>query len=345
MKMAWVAIGLSVLLCAIASAQTSIMPEIQRLEPPEGGFYSKSLNLGGILIKGHAVVSDAAMQEAYRRLHRLLENIPRAWNNLASAGAEFHIIGRNQMMVDLPECRIWRGKKYEGNLTLDQRERGWGGLMSSCGEDNLLALPNDHFFDHRDICSHEFAHTLMSYGLSDNVLRQITDQYQASTSKGLWKSYAGTNEREFFAELTMWYFNSRGDYGNIQPPPRPGRAWLAAYDPEAFRLLDDLYGGRLPIAAHEWKLLPLQTPDHSSQLRSQPSTRVTSLIVRNLRSSKCEVFWSDFSGKLSPYGEIQSWGTWTASTFVDHAWLFTDENLVPIFTVIAQPEPGRVDLR
>ena len=338
--------ALGALLLAWTSARAGDTPPgIEALNPPQAGFYGRVLNMEGIPIKAHAEVSDAAMLEACRRLRRLLENIPQARSNLVSAGAEFHIIGKNQMMVDLPECQQWKGKKFDGNLTLDQRDRGWGGLMSSCGEENLLALPSDRYRDHRDICSHEFAHTLMGFGLSDEIVGRIKSQYKDSIAKGLWKAYAGTNPDEFFAELTMWYFGSRGDYGSIQPPPQPGRAWLAAHDPEAFALLDSLYSGRLSIPARTCKLLPLADLRDIASLRSKESAIATSLIARNLRGSKCEVFWVDYSGKPIPYGEIQPFCTWSGATYATHVWLFTGENQQPVAAVAAEPEPGRVDLR
>jgi hypothetical protein len=336
-----ISIGLS---CWLTTGAEVTPPTIQRIDPPEAGFYARWLDMEGIAIKAHADVSDAAMLEAFRRLSRLLEHMPQARKNLVAAGAEFHIIGKNQMMVDLPEGQIWRGRKFEGNLTLDERDRGWGGLMSSCGEENLLALPSDRYRDHRDICSHEFAHTLMGFGLTEDIVDRIKAQYKASMSQGRWKSYAGTNPDEFFAELTMWYFGSRGDYGNIQPPPQPGREWLAAHDPEAFKLLDDLYGGRMPIGERVWRLLPRTDLHGLAALRSQNSERATSLIARNLRSSKCEVYWIDFSGKRVSYGEVQPFGAWSGATYATHAWLFTDDKEQPIAAVVAGPEPGRVDL-
>ena len=333
------------LLAGGARAGEPALPAIETLDPPQAGFYGRVLSLDGIPIKAHAVVSDAAIYEVYHRLSRLLAHLPQARTNLVSAGAEFHVIGQNQMMVDLPECQMWKGKKFEGDLTLDQRDRGWGGLMSSCGEENLLALPTDRYRDHRDICTHEFAHTLMAFGLSDDIVRRIKEQYQSSVSKGLWKAYAGTNPDEFFAELTMWYFGSRGDYGKITPPPQLGKAWLAAYDPEAFALLDALYTGRVTVGARVWKRLPLVDLDKISTLRSGQSERRSILTARNLRGSKCEVFWVDFSGKRVPYGEMEPFGVWSGNTYATHSWLFTDEKQQPLAAVVAEETPGRVDLR
>jgi hypothetical protein len=185
----------------------------------------------------------------------------------------------------------------------------------------------------------------MAFGLSEDVVRRVKEQYQSSTSKGLWKAYAGTNPDEFFAELTMWYFGSRGDYGKIMPSPQPGKAWLAAHDPEAFALLDDLYSGRIAIAARVWKLLPLVDFDKISTLRSGQSDRATILTARNLRGSKCEVFWVDFNGKRVPYGEMQPFSVWSGNTYMTHSWLFTDERQQPLAAVVAEAAPGRVDLR
>ena len=48
---------------------------------------------------------------------------------------------------------------------LDERGRGYGGFHASCAEENLLKLPSDRWADHRDICTHEFAHTCLTWGL------------------------------------------------------------------------------------------------------------------------------------------------------------------------------------
>src|SRR5262249_14657843 len=157
----------------------------------------------GIPIKAHAVVADAALIAAHERLSRMLERCPRVLENLVTSGAELHIIGKDQQTSDLPENRHLKDKPFDGNLTVDQRARGLGGLAASCGEENLLKLPGDRYAG-RDICVHEFAHTIRSYGLSPLVRRRIERQYKESLAKGLWKdSYAAKNDDEFFAELSM----------------------------------------------------------------------------------------------------------------------------------------------
>ena len=85
------------------------------------------------------------MYRAYDRMALETARIPMAVSNIAAAGGELHIIGRDQVTTDLPE---WRQDKhvplYEptyNGTTRDRRTRGMGGLITSCGEENLLNLP------------------------------------------------------------------------------------------------------------------------------------------------------------------------------------------------------------
>ena len=65
------------------------------------------------------------------------------------------------------------------------------------------------------------------------------------------------------AELSMWYFGSEGGAALDLPKGR-GAAWLAADDAESFRLLDDLYAGRIdPGSASRPPLAP--SPDRAKR--------------------------------------------------------------------------------
>lgn len=222
-------------------------PRIVALDPPLQGFFAKRLDYHGIPIKAAAVVADEALFAAHDRLSMMLTNLPSVRERLREAGAALHIIGRDQVTTDLPEWRHDKGKplaEYNG-LTRDQRTRGMGGLLTSCGEENLLRLDQDRYRG-RDICVHEFAHNILSHGVSREVRQKVRNQYRRSLDAGRWVgSYAGSNHHEFFAELAMWYFGTRGDLGMKGATPANGRAGLRAYDPEAFTLLDDLFSGRL----------------------------------------------------------------------------------------------------
>ena len=224
-------------------------PKIVAITPPEDGFFTKTLDFHGIPIKASSVVSDAALDAAYDRLELELKHLPMATVNLAAAGAQLQIIGKDQVTSDLPEFRALKGKplpEYNG-LTIYQRTRGMGGLETSCGEENLLKLDKDRYRG-RDICLHEFAHCIRNHGIQPEIAARFDDQFQRSLNQGLWRgSYAGSNTDEFFAELTMWYFGTHGDLNMTGPKPENGPEGLKKYDPAAYALFDDFYQGRIPV--------------------------------------------------------------------------------------------------
>lgn len=220
-------------------------PKIVVLDPPDQGFFSKRLDYEGIPIEAHRDVADEALFEGRARLAMMLDKLPEVRQRLQKAGAKLHIIGRNQVTSDLPEFRHLKGKPFDGKQTIDERTRGMGGLLTSCGEENLLRLEKDRYRG-TDICVHEFAHSIQDCGMAEPVRERFRQQFRRSVEKGRWAgSYAGKNEHEFFAELSMWYWGTHGNLGMRGEKPAPGRDGLRAYDPEAFTLMDDFYSGRL----------------------------------------------------------------------------------------------------
>jgi hypothetical protein len=228
------------------SKQAGPEDKIIAIDPPEKDFFSKLLDYEGIPIKAPKEVADEALFAAKARLSMMLVNLPEVRSSLRQAGAELHIIGRDQVTTDLPEWRRDKGKplaEYNG-MTRDERTRGMGGRLASCGEENLLKLENDRYKG-RDICVHEFAHNIFQYGISSETRAKFKEQYKRSLAKGLWdKSYAGSNVDEYFAELSMWYFGTHGDLHMSGPKPENGPEGLKKYDPEAFALFDEFYSGR-----------------------------------------------------------------------------------------------------
>ena len=220
---------------------------VVRIDPPEKDFFSRRVDYEGIVIKAHADVVDQALLEAHARLWMMLRNLPVVRENLRDAGAELHIIGRNQQTSDLPEWQHMKGKPFDGRLTIDQRTRGMGGRLTSCGEENLLKLERDRYRG-RDICVHEFAHNIYNRGIPASVRQKFRDRHKAALEEGLWVgSYAGSNDNEFFAETTMWYFGTHGDLRMKGNKPANGREGLSAYDPKTLEMLDQLYSGKMEI--------------------------------------------------------------------------------------------------
>ena len=287
------------------------------IDPPERGFYAKQLDVFGSRVKAHADVSDAAVLEAWRRLARLLESAPALAANLASVGAEMHVIGRRQKVTDLPMYRHMAGVRFDGEQTMDERARGYGGLHACCSEDSLLDLPTARHSDHRDICSHEMAHTVLKYGLDEDLRLRVESRYQAA--KPLWRrAYASTNFHEFFAELTMWYVGSRGDYTSL-PSPAPGRDWLARHDRDSLALLDGIYTGALEPGPIVWdRLRP------SDAVASTSAENPVSLLFINETDRPVERFWLSYQGERKSYGPIAPGSVAGQSTYATHPWALVD---------------------
>lgn len=232
---------------SLAAAPVPNSDEVKSIDPPEEGFYSKVLTFEGIPIKAHKDVADACVIEAKRRLAMMMAKLPNVRWNLAHAGAQLHIIGKDQVTSDLPEYRYLKGKPFDGKLTVDERTRGLGGLITSCGEENLLKLDNDRYKG-RDICVHEFAHNIYREGVGETIRAQFRAQMKDALAKGLWVgAYAATNQDEFFAELTMWYFGTHGDLHMTGAKPADGRDGFRKYDPDTFALMDRFYSGKIPV--------------------------------------------------------------------------------------------------
>lgn len=318
---------------ALADDAVDKNPAIEKIDPPYLDFYSKQLVCRGIPIRAHQSVDDLALQIAYRRLERQLAHIPQVVENLNSLGAALHLIGKDQATTDLPEYRHLKGIPYvdcQGKTfkSVDERARGLGGIVSTCAEENLLALPSDRFKYHRDICSHEFAHTIYGYGFSPNVRRLIEKQYEKSMEAGLWPSYAGTNPNEFFAELTMWYFDSRGDYGAIRPSPKEGPEWLKSHDPSAYRLLDRIYSGKIPVAKNRWQQLTKLAPEAEKSSRSLDHSDRVPLIFVNTTDKPYRAVWLDYEGNRQEKSSafLRPGHPESLDTFATHPWVILDKD-------------------
>jgi hypothetical protein len=322
------------------------VPPIITLSPPEQDFYSKMIDFDGLYIKAHKDVSDEALREAYRRLYAQMANQPNVHWNLKMAGSELHIIGRDQVTSDLPEYRRMKGRRMDGNLTVDERTRGMGGLVASCGEENLLLLNKDRYRG-RDICVHEFGHNIFTSGIPASIREKIVEQYNDSLKNGHWRGdYAGTNPNEFFAELTMWYFGTRGELAMQGPKPEDGREGLKKYDPEAFALMDNFYSGRISTPKNDIAELKPLGPEMESQMRSDQSGTETSIRFWNCGNRPLEIFWLDADGKRQSSGTVPPYGRLSKSTRAGHAWLVAGEQGkgVAIFTAGAKRGVAQIGL-
>jgi alpha-glucosidase len=332
---------------ATANPRTS---DIIRIDPPDQGFYAKKIDCLGIWIKAPDVVADEALLEAHRRISQQIGRNKGIRHNLTEVGAELHIIGKDQVTSDLPENRHWKGKLYEGNLTIDQRTRGIGGRVASCGEENLLKLDKDRYRG-RDICSHEFAHTILNFAADPAMRKRVEEQFKASTSEGKWKrAYGGSNYNEYFAELTMWYVGTRGHWAKgTGPEPGIGPEWLKTYDPAGYEMVDGIYSGRRPVEETIRTSLQAIAPDREETIQSTPDMKDradrTSILFDNQSSEEIQLFALDQEGKRQTPRSLAPGCKDMVRTFAGQAWLVADKIGKTLGIYIAEKAPGKVILR
>ena len=217
-------------------------------------------------------------------------------------------------------------------LTTDERTRGLGGLQASCGEENLLGLDVDPRYAGRDILTHEFAHCLMDYGLPSAAREAIVEGFERSVGqRGLWrrpdgsKAYAATNADEYFAELSMWFWGSHGEFADrARRLPPPGPRGLSAYDPDGFALVGAIYDGTHP-ALHGDKLgpppvrtQPAQQDARSADAAGGESVEVTLEFVA--AAKELTLAWIDADGERHDYGSVAPHGKRMQKTFAGHVW-------------------------
>ena len=221
---------------------------------PEGkgipSFYKKYIETEGLYVTSSERVSDEALLKACDIISLMLAKRPDVKAHMVKRGCHVMVIGKDEETCDLPEfahiCNCEDSIKY-----WNWRARGFGGapedeLSSSCGEENLLALPQDKYVG-ENILIHEFAHLIHTVGIV-GVEPGFNDRLEAlrqnAIRKGLWKdTYAVSNKEEYFAECVQSFFNC-----NRYADPANGvhnwvnrRAKLKSYDPDMYRLLQEYF--------------------------------------------------------------------------------------------------------
>jgi len=300
--------------------------------------FDRSRWVHGVWLRATAAVEDRALDEAARRISRLLGRCPAVVANLGAASAELHIVGRNEPITSLPQYQHLKGVPVIDGQTLDARGRGYGGLHACCSEEMLLRLPSARHVDHRDILAHELAHTVLDFGVDERYRARVRNRWRTALAEGRWiGAYAATNPHEFFAELTMWWVGSRGDHGTLARAPADGRAGLLAYDARSHDVLDDLWSGRTAPTAQSWDEL---SPRPAT--RSGAGTTPTTLVFVNPTEAPAERWWLDREGREVAYGPVPAGGVLAQSTYTSHAWVVTHPVLGRLGPWVASRAPARV---
>ena len=228
---------------------------------PEGknipSFYQKYIETEGLYVTSSGKVSDEALLKACDIISLMLAKRPDVKAHMVKKGCHVMVIGKDEETCDLPEfahiCNCEDSIKY-----WNWRARGFGGapedeFSSSCGEENLLALPQDKYVG-ENILIHEFAHLIHTVGIvgvEPDFNERLEALRQNAIRKGLWeKTYAVSNKEEYFAECVQSFFNC-----NRYAEPANGvhnwvnrRTKLKTYDPDMYRLLQEyFYEIEIPI--------------------------------------------------------------------------------------------------
>lgn len=239
-------------LCPVHGQVTSI-PEGKNIP----SFYQKYIETEGLYVTSSGKVSDEALLKACDIISLMLAKRPDVKAHMVKKGCHVMVIGKDEETCDLPEfahiCNCEDSIKY-----WNWRARGFGGapedeFSSSCGEENLLALPQDKYVG-ENILIHEFAHLIHTVGIvgvEPDFNERLEALRQNAIRKGLWeKTYAVSNKEEYFAECVQSFFNC-----NRYAEPVNGvhnwvnrRTKLKTYDPDMYRLLQEyFYEIEIPI--------------------------------------------------------------------------------------------------
>jgi hypothetical protein len=208
--------------------------EALRLDP----FYQKYTSAGGLPVLSSDKVSDEALREAAYLIRQMLAGRDDVLEALVKGRVRFVVMAPTEMTTDVPEQRRMKPKEY-----WDKRARGLGGRVTSCGEENLLNLKGDRY-RRENILIHEFAHAIHNYGLRSvdpTFDKRLRAAYARAMDKGLWeKTYAATNAGEYWAEGVQSYFDCNAPAGGVHNDVNT-REKLAKYDPELFKLIDEVF--------------------------------------------------------------------------------------------------------
>jgi alpha-glucosidase len=215
---------------------TDIPESIAKNFKLDSEFYKKHLDYKGFSIMSSAKVSDNGLLEARYLIDKLLGEREDILKAMIKSGCRFMVMAPTEMTTDVPEQRHM---KNDPKTNWDQRARGLGGKLSSCGEENLLNLKGDRY-KQENILIHEFSHAIHNFGLravDPTFDKRLRDAYKKAMDKELWKgTYVATNHSEYWAEGVQAYFDCmRPQFGANT------REKLEKYDAGLYELVDEVF--------------------------------------------------------------------------------------------------------
>lgn len=210
-------------------------------------FYQKVVKDADLTYEAPASVADDALSRARLIVNTMLRQLPDVRQKMAAEGFTIAIIGRAQVLSDLPEYARLRGQRTRDGRDFDTGTRGLGGeRLCSVGEENLLCLARQNYWQ-EDVLVHEFAHSIKA-----NLPKEVSDQIDAAYKHALENrlypqaTYIMRDSQEYWAEATQIWFGA-----TVRTKVTGGinrRDKLLEHDPVMSALLLSVYGE--PSLAH-----------------------------------------------------------------------------------------------
>ncbi|MET0343921.1 MAG: hypothetical protein ABW252_23100 [Polyangiales bacterium] len=208
-------------------------------------FYTKYIDANGLPVLSSAKPDDRALKLACVLLNDVLRKRDDVRQALIRNRARFAIIGRNEGTAEIPEYG-YRNRPQADIDYINRRARGMAGIVASCGEENILCLPGDRYYN-ESICLHEFAHTIAMYGIysADRTFQtRLRESYNSAKTSGILEgTYRKENEQEYWAEGAQDWYDT-----NATARPTNGvhnqihlKTQLATYDPKLYALLKESF--------------------------------------------------------------------------------------------------------
>lgn len=214
-------------------------------------FYKKYMDCDGIVVISSERVDDRAFYRVKELLNKMLENRPDVRKALFKDGVRYIIIAAEEQVTDIPDYANMKPKAF-----WNERSRGFGGRVTSCGEENLLSLPMDRYED-ESIFIHELAHAIDGRGLrkiEPDFKERLKALYESAMAKGLYKNdYASTNTGEYWAESVQAFFDADREK-NWNHNHVNTRRELYDYDPKMADFIREMF--RIN-SENDWRYKPL----------------------------------------------------------------------------------------
>ncbi|HEY6877582.1 MAG TPA: hypothetical protein VI299_06160 [Polyangiales bacterium] len=225
------------------------VPERVRKDLKLDAFYAKYADANGVAVLGSSAPSDASLVSACRLVTSMLAKRDDVRKALISAKARFAILGKDEGTAAIPEYGYRERTQMERDQ-INERARGLGGQVASCGEENILCLKGDRYWN-ESICVHEFAHTISTYGVfrADRTFEsRLESSYEAAKSAGiLARTYRLENLQEYWAEgVQDWYDTNassnppNGVHNQVNTRPE-----LKDFDPTLYGLVEEVFPSEL----------------------------------------------------------------------------------------------------